>query len=442
MSEPGRQSPAEPPRVGYVLKMFPRLSETFILNEVLELERQGLLLQIFSLKRPVDAVSHPQAQAVRSPIGYLPESIWEAPRRLLRAQVHVGRKYRRAWWHALRHALHSVRVARDLAELLPFCQACCLIYEMPGLRHLHAHYANVPAKVALIVHRLTGISYSITTHAKDIFQDDPFSSPKLLERMRQARFIVGNSRFSAEHIRTGLNGQGEVHTVCNGLDLEAFPMRRTAPVEPMVLSVGRLVEKKGFTDLVHACACLKQRGIEFSCELVGTGRLSSVIKEQIRDGGVGDCVKMIGPLPQPVLRGHYERAMVFALPCVVAPDGDRDILPNVLKEAMAVGVPVVTTHLPGIEELVTHGENGLLVPPGDVEALAASLESLLTDAVLRRRLVAGGRKMIEERFDIKTNFASLKELLVQAAEESGTEQVPQPGQDASAPAHQCNEPVS
>src|SRR5438105_481434 len=309
MSEPTVQ-PVEPCVVGYVIKMFPRLSETFILNEVLELERQGLRLHIFSLKHPVDAVLHPQAQSVRSPITYLPETIWQEPRRLLRAQWKVWRKYPREWWHGLRNALHSLRMGKDWAELVPFCQACCLVSEIRNLRHLHAHYANVPAKVALIAHRLTGISYSVTTHAKDIFQNDPFGSPKVHERMRRARFVVGNSRFSAEHIRAGLNGLGEVHTVYNGLDLNAFPMRKSAPVAPLILSVGRLVEKKGFSDLVGACACLKRRGVQFHCELVGTGRLSGAIKEQIRDSGLGERIKMIGPLPQPVLRAHYERAMV------------------------------------------------------------------------------------------------------------------------------------
>src|SRR5260370_3116457 len=281
-------------------------------------------------------------------------------------------------------------------------------------RSLHAHYANVPAKVALIVHRITGVSYSITTHAKDIFQNDPFASPKLQERMARARFVVANSRFSARQIRAGLNGQGEIHTVYNGLDLGAFPLRKTGPLEPMILSVGRLVEKKGFCDLIAACEWLKERKVKFTCELSGRGRLSKVLKERIRSCGVGDYVKMIGPLSQEVLREHYERAMVFALPCIQATDGDRDILPNVVKEAMAVGVPVVTTQLDGIEELIEDGVSGLLVPPGDAPALAAKLELLLNDFKLRQDLAVQGRQVIEERFDRRANVAQLKKLLMDA----------------------------
>lgn len=423
MSEPAANPSAGPARVGYVLKMFPRLSETFILNEILELEQQGLELQIFSLKRPAEAVFHGQTKLVRSPISYLPEKIYSAPWRVLRGQIHVACNYRHPWWRALRHAWRAVRANGDAGAGLAFCQACCLIRELRGIHHLHAHYANVPAKIALIVHRITGNSYSITTHAKDIFQNDPFASPKLRERMVRARFVVANSRFSANQIHAGLDGQGEIHTVYNGLDLEAFPLRQSQPLEPLILSVGRLVEKKGFGNLIAACQLLKQRQIKFTCELVGTGLLSPALKEQIRSCGLGDCLKMVGPLSQEKLRGHYARAMVFALPCIAAADGDRDILPNVIKEAMAVGVAVVTTRLDGIEELIEDGVNGLLVPPGDVPALAAKLEWLLKDSTLRQNLAAQGRRAVEQRFDRRANFAELKKLLISATQKPAADRI-------------------
>jgi glycosyltransferase involved in cell wall biosynthesis len=414
----------EEPLVGYVIKMFPRLSETFILNEVLELERQGLNLRIFSLKHPADAVRHAQAGLVRSRVFYLPEKIQWAPLRIARAQMHVGLRYRRAWQRAFRNALRRARSEGDGSGLTAFCQACCIVREMGSIRYLHAHYANVPAKIALLVHRLSGVPYSITTHAKDIFQNDPFASPKLHERLCRARFVVANSRFSAEHIRAGLNGQGEVRIVHNGLDLEAFPPRACAPAEPVILSVGRLVEKKGFADLIAACHILRQREVRFSCQIVGTGRLSSELKEQIRAQGVGDCVRLVGPLPQEVLCGYYEQAMVFGLACARAADGDRDVLPNAVKEALAVGVPVVTTRLEGMEELIEEGVSGLLVEPGQPEALAAKLELLLGDAQLRARLAAQGRKVIEARFDRRKNFAELKALLLGSKPEPTLDSMP------------------
>ena len=408
-----------PTRLGYVIKMFPRLSETFILNEVLELEQQGVDLRIFSLKRPTETVAHSQTKRVRSPVDYLPETFKESPFRVLRCHLHVWRTHRRAWRRNFRNAVRRARADENSAELGAFSQACCLAQDLNGIRHLHAHYANVPAKIALLVHRLTGVSYSITTHAKDIFQNDPFASPKLLERMGRASFIVANSRFSADHIRTSLNGQTEIHVVHNGLDLESFSPRSSSPKEPLILGVGRLVAKKGFHDLVEACRLLKHKGVKFVCEIVGTGALSAQLKEQIRTAGVGDCIRLIGPLPQEVLREHYRDAMVFALPCVRAADGDRDILPNVIKEAMAVRVPVVTTRLEGIDELIEEGVSGLLVEPGDAAGLADRIQQLLSDQQLAARLGHAARKVIEERFDRRNNFARLKALLLaQVAQEA------------------------
>jgi glycosyltransferase involved in cell wall biosynthesis len=244
---------------------------------------------------------------------------------------------------------------------------------------------------------------------------------------------VANSRFSARQIHHGLDGQGEIHTVYNGLDLGTFPLRKNPPREPLILSVGRLVEKKGFGDLIAACRLLKQRKVKFTCELVGTGALTKTLKEQIRTCGVGDCVKMIGPLSQEVLRRHYERAMAFALPCIEATDGDRDILPNVLKEAMAVGVPVLTTRLDGIEELIEDGVSGLLVTPGDVPALAAQLELLLSNVELRQNLTIQGRQVIEERFDRRINVAQLKKLLMDVTRNPDTDLVDSKNPAATSP---------
>jgi glycosyltransferase involved in cell wall biosynthesis len=422
-----KENPPCAPTVGYVIKMFPRLSETFILNEVLELERQGLALHIFSLKRPSEEVFHAQALRVRSPITYLPESLHASPMRIAQGQHHACLRYGKAWRRGLTNALRRLHQDKKIGGLLGFFQACCLTREMRGVRHLHAHYANVPARIALLVRRMCGVSYSITTHAKDIFQNDPFQSQRLQERLCQAQFVVANSRFSEEHILSHLDCQADVCTIYNGLDLDCFPVRKTDPNGVTILSVGRLVEKKGFGDLIKACGLLRQRGITFDCELVGTGRLSNTLKDQIREQGVGDRVRMVGPLPQQELRARYERATLFALACVEAGDGDRDILPNVIKEAMAVGVPVVTTRLEGIEELLQDGISGLLVAPGDANALAAKIETLLVDGRLRERLAARGRKVIEDFFDRRTNVAELKARLMAAVSEKIPETPELPG---------------
>jgi len=185
----------------------------------------------------------------------------------------------------------------------------------------------------------------------------------------------------------------------------------------LILSVGRLVEKKGFENLIKACHRLQEWGVKFKCEIIGSGLQREQLEQSIADLRLEKEVKVRGQMPHGELRQHYENAMVFALPCVVAANGDRDILPNVVKEAMAVGVPVVTTRLGGIEELVTDEETGLLARHGDVDALAGSLKRLLADADLRQRLVRKARKVIEERFNLTTNFTRLKCLLREAMEE-------------------------
>ena len=411
-----RMPSIEPPRIGYILKMFPRLSETFILNEILELERLGVTLRIFSLKRPVDSALHPQTKFVRGTVTYLPEGIWRQPVRILLANIAAWRRYPTTYSRTLTHLVRRWRTKSFGDSLLRFFQACCLIREMKGVTHLHAHYANIPSKVALLVHRITDIPYSVTTHAKDIFQNAAITSSPVQERLRRAHFVVGNSEYAANHIRANIADQPAVYTIYNGINVNFFALRNQEPVERVILSVGRLVEKKGFGDLIDACQLLKQRGISFRCDLVGAGILSKTLKGKIKSLGLREQVRMLGPLSQEQLLPHYERAMVFALPCIEAADGDRDIIPNVVKEAMAIGVPVVTSWFPAIDELVEHGVTGLLVPPSDAVALAECLEFLLSDSALRQCLARRARTVIEERFDCRVNFARLRRLLMKANE--------------------------
>ena len=401
--------------IGYVVKMFPRLSETFILNEILELERQGLVLHIFSLKRPAQSEAKMAAGAVRARITYLPDRIYHEPVRALRAQLGVLLTHPAGYLKTLLHVLRGRELRSFARGLRRFCQTCCLVHEMAGVRHLHAHFASDPTRLASWARMICSISYSVTTHAKDLYQDDRIASDGLRHKLSRARFVIANSEYSASALRGCFPGEAltKVLTIYNSVDLSQFPARSKEPKEPMILSIGRLVEKKGFEDLLKACWMLKVWGVEFQCEIIGSGARHDVLKVLISDLDLEPCVSLHGQRPQRDLYKHYREAMVFALPCVVAANGDRDILPNVLKEAMAIGVPVVTTRLPGIEELITHEQSGLLVPAGDTEALAKALRRLLEDAALRHRLATQGRKGIEARFDLSVNFARLRDLLLE-----------------------------
>lgn len=402
------------PAIGYIVKMFPRLSETFIRNEIEELERQNVPLRIFSLKRPLES----KDGMVRSPVIYLPNRVYREPIRVLRAQIDVLRRYPAGYFRTLGHVMWGREMRSIPRGLRRFCQTCCLVHELNGAGHLHAHFASEPTRLASWARMICGISFSVSTHAKDLFQDERVKSPGLHYKLGAARFVVANSRFSASSLMAAQpapeNAAGKVITIYNGIDLNTFTRRQVEPTEPLILSVGRLIEKKGFPQLIRACHRLAQKGVRFGCEIVGSGPLSPALNEEISKLGLKDKVRLRGEQPHAELPPLYERAMVFALPCIVAANGDRDILPNVLKEAMAAGVPVVTTQLDGIEELVTHGQSGLLVPPEDIDALVSALELLLKDSSLRRQLATEARQVIEERFDVRKNFAQLRDLLIGA----------------------------
>jgi len=268
----------------------------------------------------------------------------------------------------------------------------------------------------MFVHYLTGIPYSFTAHAKDIYVK---TSPELLRDEAQAAEAVVtcteyNRRYMSAQI--GPAGARKLHCIYHGLDLSPFKFscRRALASEPMViLSVARLVEKKGLRDLIAAADILRQRDRRFQVEIVGDGPLRQSLEAQVRRLALDDRVKFSGPLPHDELCRVYQRASLFALPCVVAADGDRDGIPNVLLEAMASGIPVVSTPVSGIPEVINSESEGLLVPPNNPASLAEALDRLLHSAELRERLALAARAKIEACFSIEKNSAQLVSLFQQ-----------------------------
>jgi colanic acid/amylovoran biosynthesis glycosyltransferase len=400
--------------------MYPRFSETFILDEVLELERQGLDLHIFSLKKPDDGRFHADLSRVRARVTYVPESFREARHEFLVAHREVFGwdrvRYVRALWEVLRR--------RRRGALKRFWQAGYIAPRIRGLAiaHVHAHFASGATAVALWLHQLTGIPYSFTAHAKDIYADSV--EPKVLQRkLARARFAVTVSDYNVNYLAAlrgptdgaDLSGPGRLVRIYNGLDLRQFSPRDTVPDSPpLVLGVGRLVEKKGFADLIRACQVLRTVGCQFRCLIVGKGPLEPALRAMIHELGLTDRVELGGAMPREALLELYPRASVVVAPCVVGRDGNRDGLPTVLIEAMALGVPVVATEVTGIPELVQDGRTGLLVPQGDIEALARAIGRLLEDCVTARTLVAAGRARVEQDFDLRANVAQLRALFEEA----------------------------
>lgn len=400
------------PTVAYVLKMFPRFSETFILAELLELERQGVRIRIFSLRPPQDQETHADLARLRATVDYVPLPTWKAWRPL--AGAHLGVlarhpvRYLTAAWRVVR------RRCRDSAKHFVQAGWVATRLESAGIAHVHAHFASSATSVAIHLNRLTGLSYSFTAHAKDIYLDS-VRSHDLARKLAGARFAVTVSDYNVRHLAP-LDSRGRLVRIYNGLDLAQFaPQERRTELPPLVLAVGRLVEKKGFDDLIRACALLAGRGVEFRCAIVGSGSERDGLASLIEELHLADRVQLAGPMPRERLIELLPRASAFAAPCVVAADGNRDGLPTVLVEAMALGVPVVASDVTGIPELVRHAETGLIVPQRDPVSLAQAIELLVTDSAFASRLATAGRRLVEEKFDLRRNVAELRLLLVDGA---------------------------
>ncbi len=406
-----RQSSSSP-KIAYLIKCFPRLSETFILHEVLELERQGLPLHIFSLLQPTGKVNQ-AAQQVRAPITYLPQgflggrALWAA----------AARRFRK---NPLAFLAISARAIVRFHHPAIFKQLFYAAYiadqvEQVGITHLHAHYANTPTTVALLVHQFTGIPFSFTAHAKDIYLSP---KPSIAYKMSQARFVVTCTGYNQEYLSALLGARTPVaiHRIYHGLDLRIFP-RETAAVtppraRPLILTVARLVEKKGLLYLLRACRALRDQGYGFDCRIVGEGPLRATLEQHIHELGITDTVELAGAETHERVIEMYQQATLFALPSVVAENGDRDGIPNVLVEALYLRVPVVSTPVSGIPELIRSESNGLLVPERDHAVLANAIKRLLDDPLLRERLAAAGRQTVLARFDMAANAQRLTRLFL------------------------------
>jgi glycosyltransferase involved in cell wall biosynthesis len=397
----------------YVVKRFPKFSETFVLHEIQELRAQGDRVTVCSLQRPHPGEPrHEGADEIVATTLYLPQGVRRFSHLLLASLSALAAVPDRAWPALGWSLLWAVR-ERGPDQLKRFGEAAYLRTRIPSdAEHVHAHFAHGPATVALLLSRLTGQPFSFTGHAKDIFQ---IVRPQLLRaKAHEARLVITVSEYTREHVARMLHAdeRAKVVVVRNGIDRARFhPRRREPDGAPFILSVSRLVRKKGLDTLLNACAALAERSVPFRCEVVGEGPLRAKLEEQARVLGVADRVAFVGSRDDRAVRATYQQAAVFVLPCRRTPKGDQDGLPVSLVEAMAMGVPVVTTPVSGIPELVRDGESGLLVSPDDPAGLAASVEALLSQPELRARLVAGAREAAKE-YDLTACVSRLRTLFL------------------------------
>lgn len=397
------------PRIAYVVSRFPKLTETFVLYEMLALEASGAAVELFPLLRERQPVAHPEAQAwVRRahfhPFVSLP---------ILRAQLHFLRRAPGRYVGTLREALRGTWGSANffLGALAYFPKAVRFAYEMQhrGVTHVHAHFCNHPALVALIIHRLTGIPFSFTAHGSDLHVERRMLGAKV----DAAAFAVTVSEFN-KRVMTDTCGEAaeaKIRVIRCGVDVEAF----TAPAAPCaggalrLVCVGSFEEVKGHRHLIDACALLRGRGVDFVCDLIGEGPLRREMEQRIARLGLGDRVRVLGGKPRPEVIRMLREAHVAVLASQPTVEGKREGIPVALMEAMASGLPAVSTRLSGIPELVDDGRTGLLVPPADAAALADAIERLARDPELRRRMGAAGRDTVTRTFNLRTNTAQLLE---------------------------------
>jgi glycosyltransferase involved in cell wall biosynthesis len=380
----------------YVLKRFPRLSETFVLRELLGLEARGKRILIDSLLPPEGGPRHEDVGRLRAEVRYLPRRPRLSRRGVFVAHVGLALRRPARWARLAMAARREGTWRRFLQGGLAAARA-----RREGARHIHAHFATAATEVAAVAGALADVRVSVTAHAKDIYQRE--NAALLERRLRRVDVVVTVSEHNVRHLRGLLPGIRVVH-VPNGVTLPP-PVRRD-PSGPL-LCVARLVPKKGVDVLLEALAILGRDHPDLRAEIVGGGDLAGELEEKADALALGGRVRFLGPVPWEEVEAAYGRCSMLVLPCRIAPDGDRDGMPTALTEAAARGLPIVSTDVAGIPELVRHGDTGLLVPPEDAEALAAAISKLLHDPGLADGLGASARSLVAQRFDPNRSLDSL-----------------------------------
>tara|TARA_Y100001934_G_scaffold280729_1_gene388197 strand:- start:959 stop:2212 length:1254 start_codon:yes stop_codon:yes gene_type:complete len=410
-------------RTAIVVKGYPRLSETFIAQEIRGLEERGLDIEIVSLRHPTDKHTHPVHAEITAPVRYMPEYLYREPWRVWRAWRSVRRQpayrvVRRTWLRDLFRDWTPNRIRR-------FGQALVLAHELaPDIDHIHVHFLHTPASVARYAAALTGRSWTVSAHAKDIWTTPEWEKR---EKLLDADWLVTCSAYARDHL-AALDFSGEkVELVYHGLDGDRFPASPdrkplrdgTDSEDPLrILCVGRAVEKKGHDILLDALARLPS-AINWRLWHIGGGELRDKLKKQAQRLGISDRVVWFGALPQDEVRDQYREADLFVLASRISKDGDRDGLPNVLMEAQSQGLACVATNVSAIHELIIDGETGVLVPPEDPEAMATAITELAANAEHRLFLGKSGEARVRSVFSFTAGVDRLAEKLGAAEAASG-----------------------
>ena len=387
----------------YLFERFPSFGQTFCYREVAELAQQGITPPIFSIRNPKDEPPQDWDNRIVKRVHYLPgekellDNVRTASRRQKLTPEIVS-------------ALDEWGRRTDFLRLYQAVYVGLRLQEM-GIGHVHAHFTGLAARTAFWIHKFFPITFSFTAHANDIFAPRNFEIglDKLVDT---ARVIVTVSDYAKKFLRERFPERTDrTRRIYNGLNLAEFERADFSSTPPLILAVGRLIAKKGFADLIRACGLILERGKSFQCEIIGEGPLENELRGQIERLDLQNLVALSGAKPQREVRQRLAAANVFVLPSVVDPEGGMDNLPTVIMEAMATGLPVVSTNIGGIPEMVVENETGFLLEPGDVVGLANAIEKVIDDRVLAQRLGHAGYQRAHEFFSIEKNVRELYALL-------------------------------
>ncbi len=385
----------------YLFERFPAPTQTFCYREVAEMCRKGVEPAIFSIRRPSEIPLDCPEEVIRL-IRHLPEE------RTLRSEIGRLRAERRIGRKASKQL--ALNPKRDVLRIYEALWLGPRLRE-EGIRHVHAHFAGIAARTAYWLKKLYGISYSFTGHANDIFCETSFPVTQV-DLIREAALVVTETDYSCDWLKKHYpQWAGKFHRVYNGIDSTQLLQAAPTPGRPHIISVGRCIEKKGFADLIDACALLRDRGVEFECSIVGSGPLEDSLRARVTERSLDGVVRLTGSQPQAEVRSLLSRSHVFALACSTEANGGMDNFPTVIVEAMGSRLPIVSTRLAGVPEMVQENVNGLLVNERDPAALAVAIETLLADPERASRFGAAGVNLVAEKFVVSVTTDSLINLL-------------------------------
>lgn len=403
------------PTLGYILKGYPRISETFISNEILLLERLGFTMRLFPMRQPRESFSHASVKDIKARVDYLPTELLTDFFRLLRPNIFLAAKKPKKFKETLCTAAQGISKGKELATLKHFLQAGYLtnnhLDNDKSIAHLHGHFAHSPTSVTMFASLLSGIPFSFTAHAKDIYTSD---KEKLRKKINHAQFVVTCTKHNAEYLQA-IAGDcpTPIYCIYHGIDLHLF-QQTTLPTETHnpynLLTVARMTQKKGLPTIYRALAGLKQKNIRFRHTLIGDGDDRQKILDLISSLGLTDHCTWIGTQTHEEVLLHFKSSDLFVLGCEIADNGDRDGIPNVLVESLAMGVPALSTTVSAIPEILIDGKTGMTVPPSQPEQLERAMLRILTDQKLRKQLIAGGQALVKDHFDNSRWIQKLAEI--------------------------------